>query len=160
MKRLISFSTTIRLVLLAAALVVLPGAGLLAAEKVAKAAKPYPLDVCLASGEAFGGDMGEPYVLVENGQEIKLCCKSCLKDFNKDKVALMAKVAEANKKVKPYKLDTCAVSGEKFGGDMGEPVVFVYKSQEIKLCCKDCVGEFNKDKDGILKKVAAASEKK
>ena len=42
--------------------------------KTAKAVKPYPLDVCLVSDEAFGGDMGEPHVLVENGQEVKLCC--------------------------------------------------------------------------------------
>jgi len=160
MKQLTGFSGTVQFALLAAAMVVLPCAGLQAADKTAKTTRPYPLDVCLTSGEAFGGDMGEPYVLVENGQEIKLCCKSCLKDFNKDKVALMARVAEANKKVKPYQLATCAVSGEKFGGDMGEPVVFVYKSQEIKLCCKDCLGDFNKDKDGILKKVVAASEKK
>ncbi len=128
--------------------------------KAAKAVKPYPLDVCLVSDEAFGGDMGEPHVLIEDGQEIKLCCKSCLKDFKKDKKALMAKVADANKKVKAYKLDTCAVSGEKFGGDMGEPVVFVYKGQEMKLCCKECMIDFNKDKDGILKKVVAATEKK
>ncbi len=128
--------------------------------KAGTPAKPYPLDVCLVSDEAFGGDMGEPYVLVEGDQEIKLCCKSCLKDFNKDKKALLAKVAEANKKVKAYKLNTCAVSGHEFGGDMGEPVAFVYKGQEIKLCCKDCMKDFNKDKDGILKKVVAASEKK
>ena len=128
--------------------------------KTAKAVKPYPLDVCLVSDEAFGGDMGEPHVLIEDGQEIKLCCKSCLKDFNKDKKALMSKVADANKKVKPYAAKTCVVSDHEFGGDMGEPVVFVYKGQELKLCCKDCLADFNKDKDGVLKKVAAATEKK
>ncbi len=164
MRQLTNLLKIFRVALLVAALCFLSLANSNAAEKAnakaAKPAKPYPLDVCLVSGEAFGGDMGEPHVLVEDSQEIKLCCKSCLKDFNKDKKALMAKVAEASKKVKPYKLDTCAVSGEKFGGDMGEPVVFVYKGQEIKLCCKDCMGDFNKDKDAILKKVAAASEKK
>lgn len=161
MKQLKSFSKLVRFGCLIAALSLLPVSISTAAETAAtKAAKPYPLDVCLASGEAFGGDMGEPYVFSEAGQEIKLCCKSCLKDFNKNKPTLMARVAEANKKVKPYKLTTCPVSGHKFGGDMGEPVVFVYQSQEIKLCCKDCLGDFNKDKAGILKKVAAAAEKK
>ena len=85
-------------------LLLLPIAALNAAEKAtakpAKPVKPYPLDVCLASGEALGGDMGEPYVLVENGQEIKLCCKSCLKDFNKGKGTYMKKIADAQKKAK------------------------------------------------------------
>jgi hypothetical protein len=35
-----------------------------------------------------------------DGQEVKLCCKSCLKDFNKDKAKHMAKIAEAQKKSK------------------------------------------------------------
>lgn len=164
MKVLAGFSNMLGSALLGLALLLLSVTHAAAAEpatvKPAKLVKPYPLDVCLVSGEAFGGDMGEPHVFAEAGQEIKLCCKSCLKDFNKDKQALLAKVAAANKKVKPYKLTTCAVSGHEFGGDMGEPVVFVYKSQEIKLCCKDCIADFNKDKDGVLKKVAAASEKK
>ena len=172
MKNAKNLFARIQTLALAAALVLLPLTGAKAEDqkaskdakakptKTAKAVKPYPLDVCLVSDEAFGGDMGEPYVLVENGQEIKLCCKSCLKDFKKDKKALMAKVAEASKKVKPYTAKTCPVSGHEFGGDMGEPLVFVYKSQEIKLCCKDCLTDFNKDKDGILKKVAAAAEKK
>ena len=39
------------------------------------------------------------------------------------------------KKPKPYPLDTCLVCGMKFGS-MGEPYVFVYKGQEIKVCDK------------------------
>jgi hypothetical protein len=160
MKSIRSFSVT-SLVIAVAALLFLPVSGLKAEDKkAAKVVKPYPLDVCLVSDEAFGGDMGEPYVVVEKGQEIKLCCKSCLKDFNKNKKDLMARVEAANRKVKPYPAKTCAVSGHAYGGDMGEPYVFVYKLQEIKLCCKDCLEEFNQDKDGILKKVIAAAEKK
>ena len=44
-------------------------------------AKPYPLDTCLVSGEELDS-MGEPYVFVHKGQEIKMCCKKCLKKFN------------------------------------------------------------------------------
>lgn len=55
-------------------------------------------------------------------------------------------------KVKPYKPDTCIVSGDKLG-EMGKPVVFEYKGQEIKLCCKDCRKDFDKDPAKYLKKL-------
>lgn len=46
--------------------------------------------------------------------------------------------------VKPYALETCFISGDKLG-EMGKPVVFTYHGQEIKLCCKDCKKQFDKD---------------
>jgi hypothetical protein len=55
-------------------------------------------------------------------------------------------------KVKPYKLDTCIVSDEKLG-EMGKPVVFVHEDQEIKLCCKDCRKDFDKEPAKYLKKL-------
>ena len=53
--------------------------------------KPYPLDKCVVSDEKLG-EHGKPYVFVHNGQEIKLCCKDCLADFNKDPEKYMAKL--------------------------------------------------------------------
>lgn len=67
----------------------------------AKKAKPYPLDKCIVSDEKLGEDPSmKPYVFVEDGQEVKLCCKSCLKDFNKDKAGYLKKIADAQKKAK------------------------------------------------------------
>jgi hypothetical protein len=43
----------------------------------------YPLETCVISGEKLG-DHGKPYVFEHEGQEVRLCCKACLKDFNKD----------------------------------------------------------------------------
>lgn len=68
----------------------------LADDKKEEKAKPYPLDKCIVSDEKLG-EMGKPYVFVNDGQEIKLCCKSCLKDFNKDKAKYMKKLADAEK---------------------------------------------------------------
>ncbi len=62
-----------------------------------KAAKPYPLKTCIVSGEKLDGDMGKPYVFVHEGQEIKLCCKDCLKDFNKAPAKYLKKLADAKK---------------------------------------------------------------
>lgn len=84
------------------ATVALLASPILSAAADAKAkAKPYPLTTCLVSDEKIGEDPSmKPYVFVEDGQEIKLCCKSCLKDFKKDKANLMKKIAAAEKKAK------------------------------------------------------------
>jgi hypothetical protein len=62
--------------------------------------KPYPLKTCIVSDEKLGGDMGDPYVFTYEGREIKLCCKSCKKDFDKAPKKFIAKVEAAEKKTK------------------------------------------------------------
>ena len=64
----------------------------------------------------------------------------------------------AGDQVKPYKLDKCMVSDEKLG-EMGKPFVFEYKGQEIKLCCKNCKKDFDKDPAKYLKKMAEEEKK-
>lgn len=65
---------------------------------------------------------------------------------------LFAAEAPKNDAMKPYKPDTCIVSGEKLG-EMGDPYVFVHEGQEIKLCCKSCKKKFEKDPAKYLKKL-------
>ena len=67
---------------------------------VEKKAKPYPLKNCVVSDEKLGGEMGEPYVFVHEGQELKLCCKPCLKTFKKDPAKYLKKVEAAQKAAK------------------------------------------------------------
>jgi hypothetical protein len=57
------------------------------------AAKAYPLDKCIVTDEAF--EHGKPYVFVHDGQEIKLCCKDCLADFQKDPAKYLTKLNTA-----------------------------------------------------------------
>ena len=63
----------------------------------------------------------------------------------------------------PYPLDTCVVSGDKLGGDMGPPIVFVYSNsvvnQEIKFCCPTCKPKFLGDPDKYLKIIRDAEAK-
>jgi len=74
-------------------------------------------------------------------------------------------VAAAAKPI-PYPLDYCVVSGEKFGGDMGDPVTFIYTNngcnQEIKFCCAMCQPKFLKNPDKYLKIIqdAKANQKR
>ena len=55
----------------------------------------------------------------------------------------------------PYPLSTCVVSGEKLGGDMGEPITFIYQTncinQEIKFSCAMCKPKFLKNPDKYMK---------
>lgn len=61
-------------------------------------AKPYPLKVCVVSDEKFGGDMGDPYIFIHEGREVKLCCKGCLDDFKKDSAKYVKKMEAAEAK--------------------------------------------------------------
>ncbi len=61
-------------------------------------------------------------------------------------------------KSKPYTLKTCPVSGDKLG-EMGAPYVFVYEGREIKLCCKNCLKDFNKTPKKYLKQIDQAEAK-
>ncbi len=71
-------------------------------------------------------------------------------------------VAVAGKPV-PYPLGTCVVSGDKLGGDMGPPIVFIYQTnginQEIKFCCPDCKPKFLADPDKYMKIIRQAEAK-
>ena len=68
-----------------------------AAEPAAKA-KPFPesIKTCLVSGGTLN-EMGEPYVFVYEGQEVKLCCKDCVKKFDKEPAKYIAKINAAAK---------------------------------------------------------------
>ena len=85
---------TLTALTLAVSYLVAPLAGF-AAEK----AKPYALDKCVVSDEKLG-EMGKPYVFKHEGREVQLCCKSCLKDFQKDPAKYIKKIEEAEKKAK------------------------------------------------------------
>jgi hypothetical protein len=52
----------------------------------------------------------------------------------------------------PYPLKTCLVSDKPLGS-MGEPFVFAYEGQEIKLCCKRCLNVFQAEPMAYLVKL-------
>src|SRR5262245_38879954 len=65
--------------------------------------------------------------------------------------AITVSAADKKPEVRPYKLETCIVTDEKLG-EMGKPVVFEYKGQEYKLCCKGCRKDFDKEPAKFAKK--------
>jgi len=51
-------------------------------------------ELCPVSGEKLG-EMGKPYVFTYEGKEVKLCCKSCEKDFKKEPAKYLKKMEAA-----------------------------------------------------------------
>ena len=66
--------------------------------------------------------------------------------------------ADTSTNATPDLLKTCPVSGEKLG-EMGKPFTFTYKDQEVKLCCKGCKKDFDKDPEKYIKLIRAADKK-
>jgi YHS domain-containing protein len=56
--------------------------------------KPDQMTTCPVSGEKLG-EMGKPYTFVYQGQEVKLCCSGCKKDFEKDPAKYIKKIQSA-----------------------------------------------------------------
>ena len=72
-------------------------------------------------------------------------------------LAGLADQAKSDKKLVPDKMTTCPVSGDKLG-EMGKPFVIEYKGQEVKLCCKNCKKDFDKNPDKFIKKIRQADK--
>jgi len=61
--------------------------------------------------------------------------------------------AAKESKAKPYPLDFCIVSGEKFAGSEMKPFEIIHEGQTIKFCCKNCNKDFSKEPKKYLKKL-------
>lgn len=60
--------------------------------------KNYPLKKCVVSDEPLG-EHGKPVkATAPDGTDVYLCCKDCLKDFNKDPGKYSKMVKDARKK--------------------------------------------------------------
>jgi YHS domain-containing protein len=83
---------------LAASFLAAPLAALAAdsADKPAGKVKPFTLTTCPVSGEKLG-EMGTPFAFTNDNREIKLCCKSCKKDFDKEPAKYLKQIEEAEK---------------------------------------------------------------
>jgi hypothetical protein len=117
----------------------------------------YPAGECVVSGEAMGGEHGDPISYVHEGRLFRLCCKSCIKALAKSPAEYVAKLdaAVVKEQLPSYPLETCAVSGKKLG-EMGEPADLVVGTRLVRLCCPSCKPGVAKDPASALAKVNAA----
>ena len=61
--------------------------------------KDYPLKKCVVSDEKLG-EHGKPVKVTSEGTDVWLCCKSCVKDFNKEPAKFVKMVKDAPTKAK------------------------------------------------------------
>ncbi|MCH7921045.1 MAG: hypothetical protein IIC50_24120 [Planctomycetes bacterium] len=59
-----------------------------------RSTKPYPLDTCLVTDNALGS-MGDSVSFMYQDQEVKFCCKPCIKKFEVNPEKYLAKLHEA-----------------------------------------------------------------
>ncbi len=83
---------------------------------------------------------------------------SCCSDTPTVSIVDTNSADSAKIKAKPDLLKTCPVSGDKLG-EMGDPFKFVYKGQEVKLCCSGCKKDFLKDPDKYITLIRKADKK-
>jgi hypothetical protein len=57
----------------------------------ASAAKPYTLKTCVVSGNELGS-MGKVITKTHEGQEVKFCCKPCIKKFDANPAKYLSKL--------------------------------------------------------------------
>ena len=90
-------------------------------------------------------------------------CGDCASDSKPAKTATATAAATT---APGYPLDTCVVSGENLGGEMGAPIDYIHKEagkpdRLVRFCCKMCIPKFKKDPAKYLKLIdeAAANKK-
>lgn len=121
--------------------------------------QPYTLSTCPVSGEPLGS-MGDPIVKEIDGREVRFCCKMCVGRFEKNKDDYFKKIDEQMiaDQLPYYPLTTCAISGEPLSED-GEDIAInlIHANRLVRLCCKSCVKEFNKDPGAYIAKIDKAA---
>ena len=120
----------------------------------------YPLDVCIVSGDKLSKNVHKGFRPVIGNRYFLLCCGGCIgkvkADLPKYLDILDKAVIEKNKD--SYPLDTCLVTDDKIGGEMGDPIDYVYNGQLVRFCCTMCVRDFEKDPQKYLKKLNEKEE--
>lgn len=114
----------------------------------------YPLSTCVVSGDKLGS-MGDAVDYVHGGRLIRFCCNGCIADFKSDpdKFLEMIDAAVVARNADSYPLTKCPVSGDALGGEMGDPVEYVFGARLVRFCCKGCVKDFEKNPQTYLKMI-------
>lgn len=110
----------------------------------------------LTTDPVSGGPLGDkPIIYQHEGRELRFADQKSLDAFKADPAKYLPKVDEQmiQQQLPFYPLDTCMVSGDKLGGDMGKPVNLIYRNRLVRFCCPDCVKDFNKDPDKFVAKL-------
>lgn len=117
----------------------------------------YPLKTSIVGGKELGD---KPVDFVYGNRLVRVVDDAEKAAFVKDAASFLAALDKAvvAQQGKNYVLKTCPVSGDKFGGDMGEAKDVVVAGRLIRLCCDDCRKEIEKSPAKFIAKVDEASK--
>ncbi|MCC7169799.1 MAG: hypothetical protein IT459_05070, partial [Planctomycetes bacterium] len=119
--------------------------------KSARVGDVYLLDIDAVDAKPLG-PIGAQIVRLHEGREFRFSSKTNADAFE---VAPAKYIAAVDAKMVAqqrgdYPLETCLVSGEKLGGEMGDPIDYIYGNRLVRFCCKGCIGKFGKDSKKFL----------
>ncbi len=118
---------------------------------------PYLLDTDPVSGAKLG-EIAKQVVIDHDGRELRFESDANAKAFLAEPAKYLPAVDAAlvKQQLPYYPLETCPVSGDKLGGDMGAPVDVIVKNRLVRLCCADCKDALHKDPEKLFAKLDAA----
>jgi YHS domain-containing protein len=117
----------------------------------------YPLPNCAVCDKALD-EVSDPTTLKHDGRELRFCGKKCKESFKENPSPHLMKLDQSiiDDQLPFYPISSCLVSGEDFGGDMGEPANYLHKNRLIRFCCMGCLSSFNKKPDAYIAKLDEA----
>ena len=97
-------------------------------------------------------------IVVHDGRELRFASEESQRAFRAAPERFLTRVDTemVADQLRMYPLMTCPISGEKLGGDMGEPIEIVYKNRLVRLCCKMCVKKFRANPDKVVQQLNTA----
>lgn len=119
------------------------------------AGDPYLLNADPVTGDSLGD---KPLVYLHEGRELRFTDHKSLDTFRADPARYLPKVDQQmiQQQLPFYPLDTCMVSGDKLGGEMGKPADLIYRNRLVRFCCTTCVKDFHKDPDRFITRLNEA----
>ena len=115
-----------------------------------KSAKLHSLPYILAT-DPVSGKLLPPHdkqIIVQyEGRELRFASHDTHKKFMADPDKYLKNIDRQliGLQMPYYPLSNCMISGEKLGGEMGEPVDYLYKNRLIRFCCQGCKKDFLKE---------------
>jgi YHS domain-containing protein len=116
---------------------------------------PYLLTTDPVTSRPLGD---KPVTYQHEGRELRFTDQKSLETFKADPAKYLPKVDRqmVQQQLPFYPLDTCMISGDKLGGDMGKPVDLIYRNRLVRFCCNDCVKDFQKEPAKYITKLNEA----
>jgi hypothetical protein len=125
------------------------------AKIIADQAPLYPLTTSVVSGKKLPEKAGE---FVYGNRLVRVIDEKERAEFVKEQAKFLAVLdaAVVTAQGKDYVLKQCPVSDEKYGGDMGDPIDVVVGGRLVRVCCKDCTDEVEKEPAKFVEMIDAA----